>query len=62
MTPKLQETVHKLGEKQRKYESEHKYDLEKYGLTEEQVRRDCAFFYDTFLPPMKFAGPSADKA
>ncbi|HEX7507042.1 MAG TPA: sulfotransferase [Polyangia bacterium] len=54
MTPKLQETVHKLGEKQRKYESEHKYDLEKYGLTEEQVRRDCAFFYDTFLPPMQF--------
>jgi len=54
MTPKLRETVSKLGEKQRKYESEHKYNLEKYGLTEEQIRRDCAFFYDTFLPPMEF--------
>jgi len=54
MTPKLRETVAKRGEKQRKYESEHKYDLGKYGLTEEQVRRDCAFFYDTFLPPVEF--------
>jgi len=62
MTPKLSETVHKLGEKQRKYESEHKYDLEKYGLTEDQVRRDCKFFYDTFLPPMQFPGPAAPKA
>ncbi len=60
MTPELRETIHQRGEKQRKYESEHKYDLEKYGLTEEQVRRDCKFFYDTFLPPMEFAPrPSA---
>jgi omega-hydroxy-beta-dihydromenaquinone-9 sulfotransferase len=54
MSPELQKTVAALGEKQRKYESEHKYNLEKYGLTEEQVRRDCAFFYETFLPPMTF--------
>ncbi|HVY36685.1 MAG TPA: sulfotransferase [Polyangia bacterium] len=52
MTPELRATIAKRGEKQRKYESEHKYDLEKFGLTEEQVRRDCAFFYDTFLPPL----------
>jgi len=52
MTPALRETIAKRGEKQRKYESEHKYDLEKFGLSEEQVRRDCAFFYDTFLPPL----------
>ena len=51
MTPALRATVAKRGEKQRKYESEHKYDLEKFGLTEEQVRRDCKFFYDEFLPP-----------
>ncbi len=63
MTPKLRETVAKRGEKQRKYESEHKYDLAKYGLTEEQVRRDFAFFYDAFLPPMEFpAARAADKA
>ena len=53
MTPKLRATVAKRGEKQRTYESEHKYDLEKFGLTEEQIRRDCAFFYDTFLPPLE---------
>jgi hypothetical protein len=55
MTPKLRETIKKRGEKQRKYESEHKYDLEKFGLTEAQIRRDCAFYYDTFLPPMGLA-------
>lgn len=27
--------------KQRSYKSGHKYDLEKYGLTAEQIRRDC---------------------
>ena len=62
MTPKLRDTVAKRGEKQRSYESEHKYDLAKYGLTEEQVRRDCAFFYETFLPPMAFPVRSAGKA
>ena len=62
MTPKLRDTVHQRGEKQRKYESEHKYDLAKYGLTEAQVRRDLAFFYESFLPPMEFPAPSAGKA
>jgi len=52
MTPKLKANVHARGEKQRKYESEHKYNLAKFGLTEEQIRRDCAFYYDTFLPPL----------
>jgi hypothetical protein len=59
LTPKLRDTVRRLGEKQRRYESEHKYDLEKYGLCEELVRRDCAFFYDTFLPPLPSAPPKA---
>jgi hypothetical protein len=51
MTPELEATVRGQAEKQRSYESEHKYNLAKYGLTEEQIRKDCAFFYDTFLPP-----------
>ena len=59
MTPKLRETIKKRGDKQRKYESEHKYDLAKFGLTEEQIRRDCAFFYDEFLPPMALPAPAA---
>ncbi|HEY7375430.1 MAG TPA: sulfotransferase [Polyangia bacterium] len=59
MTPALRATIAKRGEKQRKYESEHKYDLGKFGLTEDQIRRDCAFFYDTFLPPMQASSRSA---
>lgn len=60
MTPELRATVKQRADKQRKYESEHRYDLSKYGLTEAQVRKDCAFFYDTFLPPLEPAalGPS----
>jgi omega-hydroxy-beta-dihydromenaquinone-9 sulfotransferase len=62
MTPALRATVHKQGEKQRGYESEHKYNLEKYGLTEAQIRRDCAFFYETFLPPLEATGATAKRA
>lgn len=51
LTPELKAVVKAQAEKQRSYESEHKYKLDKYGLTEEQIRKDCAFFYDTFLPP-----------
>lgn len=60
MTPQLRATVHKRGEKQRRYESEHRYDLEKFGLTEAQIRRDCAFFYETFLPPVEFPRAAGD--
>jgi hypothetical protein len=62
MTPELQATINDLGEKQRGYQSEHKYKLEKYGLTEEQIRRDCKFFYDTFLPPLELPGAAAKRA
>jgi omega-hydroxy-beta-dihydromenaquinone-9 sulfotransferase len=56
MTPALRASVHRQGQSQRAYHSEHKYNLEKYGLTEAQIRRDCAFFYETFLPPLDGAG------
>jgi omega-hydroxy-beta-dihydromenaquinone-9 sulfotransferase len=62
MTPELQAVVKAQAEKQRKYESEHKYKLDKYGLTEEQIRKDCAFFYDTFLPPWSPAGGEVAKS
>jgi hypothetical protein len=58
MTPELRATVDTLAEKQRGYRSEHKYDLDKYGLTEAQIRRDCAFFYDAFLPPIQIGDAS----
>ena len=49
MTPELDAVIKETAEKQRRYSSGHKYDLAKYGLTEEQIRRDFAPFYDTFL-------------
>jgi omega-hydroxy-beta-dihydromenaquinone-9 sulfotransferase len=52
MTPDLRALVTKRAEKQRKYESAHHYDLARFGLDEATIRRDCAFFYDTFLPPL----------
>lgn len=54
VTPQLQATFDKIGAKQRGYKSEHKYNLAKYGLSEERIRQDCKFFYDTFLPPVDF--------
>ncbi len=37
------------AEKQKQFKSGHKYDLEKFGLTEEQIKRDCEVIYKTFL-------------
>lgn len=37
------------AEKQRAYKSEHKYDLDKFGLNEEKIRKDYAPIYETFL-------------
>lgn len=52
LTPALQAEAARIGAKQRAYKSEHKYDLTKYGLTEERIRSDCKFLYDTFMPPL----------
>ena len=37
------------AESQRNYVSKHSYDLTKFGLSEEKIRKDCHFIYDTFL-------------
>lgn len=60
MTPKLRATIKQKADKQRAYKSEHKYDLSKFGLDEARVRRDCQFFYDTFLPPLESVRPPAE--
>jgi hypothetical protein len=52
MTPKLRETVRQRAEKQRHYTSEHQYDLAQFNLSEAEIRRDCAFYYDTFMPSL----------
>jgi omega-hydroxy-beta-dihydromenaquinone-9 sulfotransferase len=46
------------ADKQRSYKSEHAYDLAKFGLDEATIRRDCASYYDTFLPPLAKAPPA----
>ena len=58
MTDAQRQAIARRGEKQRAYKSEHAYDLSRYGLTEAQVRADCAFFYDTFLPPLEGVAPA----
>ena len=45
----LQTVIKDTAEKQRQYVSEHKYDLEKFGITEEQIKNDCKEIYETFL-------------
>ena len=38
-----------LVENQRSYKSKHKYDLSKFGLSEEKIKKDCKSIYETFL-------------
>jgi hypothetical protein len=45
----LAKIISETAEKQRAYKSGHKYDLEKFGLSEEKIRKDYAPIYDTFL-------------
>ena len=49
LTPELEKTIGEAAEKQRSYSSGHKYDLQKFGLTEEQIRKDFAPIYETFF-------------
>ena len=46
--PGFWDQVLEQGEKQRAYQSKHRYSLEKYGLTEEQIRSDLAEVYREF--------------
>jgi len=48
-TSKLQKAIKKTADNQRAFKSNHKYDLEKFGLTEKQIKKDCAKIYKTFL-------------
>ena len=41
--------IKETADKQRAFKSGHKYDLDKFGLTEEKIKNDCKKIYDTFL-------------
>ena len=43
------EDIKRTADKQKNFKSGHKYDLEKFGLTEKQIKKDCAKIYKTFL-------------
>ncbi len=43
--------IRETAAKQRAYKSKHSYDLAKYGLDADRIRRDCAFVYETWLTP-----------
>ena len=45
----LMKDIQETAEKQRNFQSKHKYDLGKFGLNEEQIKLDCAPIYQTFL-------------
>ena len=45
----LLKDIQHTAEKQREYQSGHKYDLEKFGLSENQIKNDCKEIYRTFL-------------
>ena len=48
-TSHLLKEIKATAQKQRNYTSEHKYDLEKFGLSEKKIKKDCQFIYKTFL-------------
>ncbi|NQT26971.1 sulfotransferase [candidate division KSB1 bacterium] len=48
-TPDLIKAIEETAEKQRQFKSKHAYDLAKFGLDEDKIRKDYAPIYDTFL-------------
>ena len=46
----LRAEIARTAEKQRRYGSPHEYDLDRFGLDAERIRKDCHFVYETFLP------------
>lgn len=45
----LEKLILETAEDQKSFVSKHKYDLEKFGLTEEQIKNDCKEIYFTFI-------------
>jgi hypothetical protein len=45
----LKKDIQETAEKQRNFQSEHKYNLEKFDLSAQKIKEDCAPIYETFL-------------
>jgi len=48
-TDAVQAAIDETAISQRSYQSPHQYDLQRFGLTAEQIQRDFAFVYEAFL-------------
>ena len=48
VTDEFREAIRAQAEKQRGHSSKHKYSLDAFGISEERVRTDLAFVYDTW--------------
>ena len=48
-TAEMIQNIRETAESQRQYRSGHRYDLEKFGLSAERIKKDCARIYQTFL-------------
>ena len=46
---KLLNDIKVTAENQKQFKSKHKYNLDKFGLTEEQIKKDCNVIYETFI-------------
>ena len=46
---KLIRNIKITSDKQKQYESKHKYNLDKFGLSEKKIRQDCQKYYETFI-------------
>ena len=45
----LDEQIKIVDKSQKEYKSEHSYDLSKFELTEDKIKKDCSLFYKTFF-------------
>ena len=48
-TDKMMENIKETANSQRQFTSSHRYELEKFGLTAERIKKDCSGVYQTFL-------------
>ena len=48
-TAEMIQNIRETAESQSQYKSGHRYDLEKFGLSAERIKKDCTRIYQTFL-------------
>ena len=48
-SPNLEKIILETAKKQKAFKSKHQYELEKFGLSESQIKQDCESIYNTFL-------------